>query len=936
MSRLFRKSGKNLQSQQTPSRVENLDELLKLNRGGFSAFAEDTGYQPSYILPFSRTLRNPNLGEQIDQRKVSEMPEPEYLAQDQEVLPEEAGEPDYGQDQDYGQILGDFDMSQMSVPEFLQQLSQAVYRPQAPSTEDLEALYQAAGIPYGQQSMEDGGVRLNTGEVVYRGQPSQSYMSGQPAEPIASMQDGSILWSDGFTRQAPSGMTGVAALSQALFGGQQTVTQEYGNYNPSIYGANQSHLGTDFRTRDLSDQTQYAPTDMQIVERRDNDPLYGNSVLVRLPTGEMMRLSHFDSLGQFAEGDIINSGMPLGVYGSTGRSTGAHLDVELYDAQGQLTSPQQFSAFSNPEVYGGQGSITGISPYLQNQPITPVNPLAQAQPQQPAPQVNTPVSDAIANVVEKPLAMATNTARQTGQTLGTAIEQANPTGQFDLGLSEQLQGQPELAKQRLAATTEGVGQSLGIKEQGVSEAALRGGLVGAARQLAGNLVDTASTPFKKFGVPDTGVSEMIAGGKTVNTDANLAPSAYAYDESGNPVASKKPDYANALRNNLSNVMDKGKEYLSFKKDNALASAGEGIKSLKGLFSNREMSPQMSQIGDKRAVGDVAGASTAPSMTTQGAPMTPVMDTAKSLQNRPLNDNRDPFFKTGQVNQFMSYLQPGAEKGKAFTMDIFKEDIYKEPEKTAEAFRGTSLFSPATTKAADVFKNQYRSTYSGDQYDKGDVDRVLAGVGSSITASPNLSAPKLSADYIKQQYMSKYGGGDYDQEDVQRILASLPADLYQTPDLPEPAKVYKPMPTLQDYLSKGKSVQQWFAETGQQGALDKLQSQGYDPQRNQDPFSSPQFENFARSYSPPSAPAPAPAQVRQMQSYGMNPTKYQTAAGKTVTASPGKVLSAQSDNWVQQHAPYQSPTKDASAQLAPRSSSQPSLFTRLKQKLFGGR
>lgn len=925
MARLFRKSGKNLQNSQTPSRVENLDELLKLNRGGFSAFAEDTGYQPSYILPFSRTLRNPNLGEQIDQRKVSEMPQPEYM--DQEVLPEEAGEPDYGQD---GQILGDFDMSQMSVPEFLQQFSQAVYQPQTPSTEDLAALYQATGIPYGQRSMADGGILLNTGEVIY----ASRYTDSANAFPMASMQDGSILWSDGFTRQAPSGMTGVAALNQALFGRQQAITQEYGNYNPAIYGAGRSHLGTDFRTRDLADQTQYAPTDMEVVERRDNDPLYGNSVLLRLPTGEMMRLSHFDSLGQFAEGDIVSSGMPLGIYGSTGRSTGEHLDVELYNADGQLTSPQQFSAFSNPEVYGGQGNITGISPYLQNQPMTPVNPLAQAQPQQPAPQLETPATDVIANVVEKPLAMATNTARQTGQTLGTAIEQANPTGAFDLGISEQLQNQPELARQKLATTTEGVGQSLGIKEQGVSEAALRGGLVGAARQLAGNLVDTVSTPFKKLGVPDTGVSEMIAGGETVNTDKNLAPSAYAYDKSGSPIASKKPDYANALRNNLADVVDKGKDYLSFKKDNALAAAGEGIKSLKGLFSNREMTPQMSQIGDKRAVGDVAGASDAPTMTTQGAPMTPVMDTAKALQNRPLNDNRDPFFKSGQVNQFMSYLQPGAEKGKALTMDIFKEDLYKEPETTAKVFGGTSLAERAGGKAADLFKNQYRSTYAGEQYDKGDIDRVLAGVGSSITATPNISAPKLSTDYIRQQYLNKYGGADYDQEDVQRILSSIPADLYQTPNLPEPAKVYKPMPTLQDYLSKGKSVQQWFAETGQQGALDKLQSQGYDPQRNQNPFSTPQFESFAQSYSPPSAPAPAPAQVRQMQSYGINPTKYQTAAGKTVTASPGKVISAQSDGWVQQHAPNQSPTKDASAQLA--RSSQPSLFTRLKQKLFGGR
>lgn len=50
----------------------------------------------------------------------------------------------------------------------------------------------------------------------------------------------------------------------------------------------------------------------------------------------------------------------------------------------------------------------------------------------------------------------------------------------------------------------------------------------AIRQGAGDLVDRASTPFKKVGVPDFGISEAIAGGPTVNTNKRLAPQGAAY------------------------------------------------------------------------------------------------------------------------------------------------------------------------------------------------------------------------------------------------------------------------------------------------------------------------------------------------------------------------------------------------------------------------
>ena len=43
------------------------------------------------------------------------------------------------------------------------------------------------------------------------------------------------------------------------------------------------------------------------------------------------------------------------------------------------------------------------------------------------------------------------------------------------------------------------------------------------------------------------------------------------------------------------------------------------------------------------------------------------------------------------------------------------------------------------------------------------------------------------------------------------------------------------PSLQDYLNKGKTVSQWFAEVAGQDKLDALQKKGYDPRTNKNPF-----------------------------------------------------------------------------------------------------
>lgn len=115
------------------------------------------------------------------------------------------------------------------------------------------------------------------------------------------------------------------------------------------------------------------------------DGAYGNTVVVKMPDGYYMRFAHLSTLG-VRKGDRIEGGSYLGKVGSTGRSTGAHLHLEVMTPQ----SGGRFgrNSFVDPVKYldgrkldvaadlaapipdttmtsttGGGGGITGVAGY---------------------------------------------------------------------------------------------------------------------------------------------------------------------------------------------------------------------------------------------------------------------------------------------------------------------------------------------------------------------------------------------------------------------------------------------------------------------------------------------------------------------------------------------------------------------------------------------
>lgn len=957
MARLFRKSGQTQSRQGAKGRIEELDDLLKLNRGGFSMRATDTGATPSYILPFQRTLQGQITDSPLDRGIQNattpdfKMNFPEYVS---EAFPEwnppqmgRSPEFDFNQPRDRVDVSDDLG----SVSGFFNYINRIVQD-------------SAGASPYGRgiMSMADGGTLYEDGIIRYQDGTERQFSGDQKAfayrsnadgsigysdgskrvkspEPIASMQDpetgremirysdGSVRWGRYLTKDGQMSKGGLEGLV-GLFGIQNPfVTQAYGATNDGNLGYF-THGGTDIRTRDLQNRTLSLPFDVEIVEVRRDDGTrfgdrsghggYGNSVLVRLPNGSLVRLSHLDQMGNFQAGQVLRAGELIGTPGSTGNSTAEHLDVEYFDERGERVDPEQFKGVVKPELLFPNQPMPGS---VVGQPNQSQAPQAQSQ----APRIPTPATDLVEKVAQVP--------KQAAQSLGRTIDENKPLNQatqgLGLGVSELLEGDRAKAGQEIAQT----GQRLGIPELRISEVA--SGQMGPGQAFSGSIEQYA--PKTRF---DLGLSELLRG------DTQGAKSVFSDTLSrvGQRVAQLPTQIKEAIVKPV---------YADDERANEVLPAGEGLKNI----TNQKPLQSRPQTREEREIGDVSGQSSeVPQMSMQGSPFSPVVGTAQSMASRETGDNRDPFFKSGLVNQFTNFLKEGAEKGKALTMDIFKPDLYKSPEMTSKAFAGTHLADPAGQKASQVFQEGYRQTYADPKYSQESVNKILSGVPSSLNYTPNLSAPDYSGEYFKNQYLQRYGGAEYDQGDVQRILSSIPNSLNYTPNLPEPKKAYvpppaqsqpRPIPSLQDYFNQGKTVAQWFAETGQQGKLDELGRAGYDPRSNTNPFNDNKYSQILADVN---SSGFTPAQTSSSPSYNfagqpvsMTPQYAVDTAIKA--AGTGQTMITRAGNPLPNYTPANANMTDASTGLPvvgsartiskpPEVKPQESLFSKIKRKLFG--
>ncbi len=829
--------------------MAQLDDLLRKNRG--SALYKGYDVNPNAMLVPGKVKDPTGLG---DQQYQEDLKYEKYAPQSTRF---EA--PNVGQIAPYNEPRGDMSLQadnqgqqNVSAADFFNQVAQAIYSPKLPSqqsSDELEQIYQQTGQKYAVQQMDTGEVRYNDGSV---GIPQEQ----QQSSPVASMADGNVLWSDGWVRpQLPDYMqgSGVEALSQGLFGRNQYVTQAYGNINPIEPTPGNVNYGTDFRTRDLQNREikNFFSEPLEVVEIYNQarpgsgyvgnyeNRGYGNSILLRRQDGSMIRVSHFDNLGDFQVGDQIQPGQSIGIPGQTGNITGEHADVETYSPEGSIVSPDQFVANVSSQAPSQER--------LYEQPIR--QQASQSQEQQPQQEQPRLISQAIQE------------AREGARNLIPKVEQA-----------------PQQAREAVAGGVAQFGQEKGLPELQASE--VIGGQATLGEALSRNI--EAYAPKSRI---DTGLSELLRGdvaGAKANLQDTLGRVGSRIQKLPGQIGSAIVPQAQAdsgeqkprletLKENISGSLDSAKQYVGEKLD-PFKKAGENlISQTKDAFGKLkapgviEKQSSLDIDPNSKQVGAVSGQSIAGDLPIKSA------------------DNRDPFFRFGGSQDFASQLKDNADQlyGGALNTEVFKNDFYSNPKNVGNVFGQTAMAGEATDKYKDYlrsnikegFDQPYREEIRGDWKYKIPVKEYWENKywNDQISETPE----KLTGDFSYQDFVTPEVKRTAFKGEKQSLSADAPifksnaaslfseagdragkfvkgignnlASIYKphpfSKTIAQPEKImsvdepqmsrdisipettrerYK-QPTLSDYLSQGKTAAQFYAETGQQSTLDSIRS-----------------------------------------------------------------------------------------------------------------
>lgn len=683
------------------SYLQMLEELAKKDRGG--------GLYEGYdVNPRAFRLSQDKIADPSGLGQDRYLDSVRFAPYSQTSIPFDA--PNMGQVQGY-----DFQMPEMDYPQYQRPSSipdRTTIQAEPNSHEEL-AQYVEQMISYPVTRTQDGGLLMSDGSIRYNDGSIKQATQRDIPRILKEFSDGSVMLTDGTifnpNTRIGNAYQGTSGLSNLLFGRQQTVTQDYGNYNPKFYRSGR-HQGTDFRTRDLDEGFTFAfPFDTRVVQviNADSGSPYGNSILLELPDGSKLRLSHLNEVINAQPGTTIRPFDFIGTPGNTGLSTGEHLDVEYYNPDGRIDSPNNF--FLKAEEYVDWNQI-GDALKINQESWTPeerafaraaqdlINEGIEASPspdmiqqymqedmgQQPQEQPQQPMQDLGQNIQQgiQQVGQAFQPMSPQRQQLASGVADVAQKSGLDSewGASEYLEsGDPEVARQaRISA----------LSQQPKTPYEERD-LFGKLRQLAGNVTERIGDTL---GVPEGAFSETLAGGPTKRTGQAMA----------SQIGGQAPQQVPGIRQNIKDIAQDitgGARNLADKAQGFIGQAGEGIESLKksGLdaVSNLFRKEPMEIDKGQKQIGDVRGTS-----LFEG--------TAKTAPT----DIRDAFFKFGGADEFSKYLVDSAEekKGGALGTDLFSKEFYQDPNRIGNVFGETSMGKEATGKYKDYLGSKIKPGY----------------------------------------------------------------------------------------------------------------------------------------------------------------------------------------------------------------------------------
>ena len=471
----------------------------------------------------------------------------------------------------------------------------------------------------------DGGTLYSNRTVQYPDGTSREATREDVPKIIARFDDGWAMLTNGkvvnLNNQIGRGYRGLSGLMDLLFGRQQNVNQEYGNINPIEPTKGNVNLGTDIDTTDLPQNFNFTlPFEAKVVGITYDDGTrfgsksghqgYGNSVLLQLPNGSMIRMAHLSDMENFSVGDIVRPFDYIGTPGQTGNATGEHLDLEYYTPEGKIAHPKEFFLDSMDYIDFKQiedsqvGGVEKLPPEyqdwakaqqdlisrgvkvtldparFQNQEQAPIQNIQQA-----VPQVGQRISDVAQNIAQVPqrIIQAAQPMSPERQALGSIPGQfANAMDiQANLGLGAGIRGEDPV-QTRISA----------ISQQPK--------IYNPYRQLAGNVLETVGDVANNF-FPGAKIfqegarSEAIAGGPTVHTGQALA----------NEIGGERPEEVPGIKQNLKDIGADIANRVTQTINPVVTKVGEGLDTLKQKTSNIYRKPSiMGLFQGQKQVGDI--------------------------------------------------------------------------------------------------------------------------------------------------------------------------------------------------------------------------------------------------------------------------------------------------------------------------------------------
>ena len=927
--------------------IQALDEILQRNKGGFTAVGADTSSNRPWRMNGAMPVAQAQ-GVQSNRIAADPFTPSGQRWQLPELPPEEPEIPMMQPGQGSG------------LESFISRFNNAVFVPGSQgstsadanpifggaSAQQQEYLYQTAGRDYPVQQLADGQMQYRSGFVGFP-------QSRRDPQPIATLQDGRILLDNGKVVQQgiANALAGISGLQQGIFGQEQTITQQYGNINPIEPTPGNVNYGTDFRTRDLSNRNLSIPVAAQVVQVLRDDGTrfgdrsghqgYGNSVLLRLPSGEMIRMSHLSQMGDFKEGDIVEPGQLIGTPGQTGNTYGEHLDLEYYNAEGQIDNPENFQGFTNPN------SLFATTPEMYQQPNqTAQNRSAQQQTPQPQQQQfegGSILSQAVANtgsnlnipgvgaseLARGDFRAAANEIGQTAQTVSNAVKPMSPE------------------RQQLGQNVAKVGEAAGIPEVYGSELAEGSVTPGQAasytaeRYLPKTRIDTGFTELLRGDLPgakqnfsDTmnrvGARIQRLPGEVADT---IAPPAFASDAQA--VTPRE-----TLGQNIKGAVDSVTDYVGEKASgaktifsNAVEKPMQGLSGLKdqatdaiSKFNPFNFDP--AKMAGERKVGD------------ESAGVQNILPGSLAKPQGEKNDIRDPFFKLGGMDLFSQYVNKDNIGDGALNLGVFNNEFYDDPNRIATVFGATNMAGDATQKYKDRVMGRYgaefekgvKEQFPTDKFEEGSVNDYIQGIRGAVSSSLAGMAPFTTKDAVFQEVKptnqsrpgvnnSPYVSVNENLEKALRAESSMrampvgvdmnapvkgaSASLFtsavapkmnlsdikmpniKTPSLnlsgvaaPKEKPIEVNMPTLDDYLRRGKTAAQYYAETGQQSVADRAGGADKAATAQRSQLKAPEYYN----QSSPTYNTPGAQILRTMDKAGSGTQAPGYPQGYTVTGS----------------------------------------------------